>query len=80
MTALNISSKATRSIVTKFHIERHWAEGRKVYIFQDHITNMASMPFIVKSLYRSFFSRTSGSTNLKFDVSLESGVLLRLFK
>ena len=30
MTVLNISSKAIGSIVTKFHIEPHWAEGRKV--------------------------------------------------
>ena len=45
MAISNISSKATWPIVTKFHIELSWADGRKVCTNRPgHMTNMAAMP------------------------------------
>ena len=51
MTILNISSEATGLIVTKFHIEPLWAEGRNVCSDSpSHMTNMAAMPVYGKNL------------------------------
>ena len=45
MIILNISSKATWPIVTKFHIEPPWPEGRKVCSNSpSRMTNMDIMP------------------------------------
>ena len=51
MTVLNFMSKPSEPIVTKFHIEPPWAEGRKVSSNSpDHMTVMAVMPVHGKNL------------------------------
>ena len=51
MTVSNISSKATKLIVTKFHIQPLGVEETKIFSNPPgHITNMASMPVYSKNL------------------------------
>ena len=69
MRVSNISSKATASIATNFHIELPGAGGRKVYSNSPgHMTNMVAMPVHGKNLLQLFFSGNSGPTALKFDM------------
>ena len=50
MTVLNISSKTTGPVVTKFYTDPHFAVGRKVCSNSlGHINNMAAMPPLFKN-------------------------------
>ena len=54
MTISNIALKATGPSVTKFHIERPWADGRKNCSYsQGHMTNIAPCLFVVKTFKTS---------------------------
>ena len=45
MIVSNIFSKATRLVVTKFHVEPMWAEGTKICLNGPcHMTNMVALP------------------------------------
>ena len=67
MTVPNIFSKATGTVVTKFHIEPAWAEGTKLCSKSPgHMTNMADMPVHGKTPKK--ISGTSGPVALEFDM------------
>ena len=64
MAVSNISSNAIRLIVTKFHIEPPWAEGKQSRSHNQHGRHAYSWQKPLKC----FFSGTSGPTALKFDM------------
>ena len=50
------SSKTTKPIEAKFHMEPPWDEGTKVYSNgPDHLTKMAAMPIYGKNLKNLLF-------------------------
>ena len=67
LTLLNISSKTTGHVVTKFHVEPPGAEGTKICLdcCPCHMINKVGMPIYGKTCLKFFFSGTSGLMALK---------------